>query len=134
MAAVETPCVEWQGSKDNKGYGRRYDRRTDKPALVHRLEWEKANGPIPPGLFVMHLCDNPACYRVDHLRLGTAADNNADMHAKGRDYWRHRTHCKNGHAYTDDNIVIEYANGKPFRRCITCRNEYRRRTRARSAA
>lgn len=27
---------------------------------------------------------NPPCFRYDHLRLGTAADNTADMLAKGR--------------------------------------------------
>lgn len=32
----------------------------------------------------MHLCDNPPCFRFDHLRLGTHAENLADMRAKGR--------------------------------------------------
>ena len=57
---------------------------------VHRIAWELLVGPIPPGLFVLHHCDNPPCVRVDpdpaisHLFLGTIADNNADMAAKGR--------------------------------------------------
>jgi len=33
---------------------------------------------------VMHLCDNPPCFRYDHLRVGTTADNTADMLAKDR--------------------------------------------------
>lgn len=37
----------------------------------------------------MHRCDNPPCFRYDHLLLGTHHDNNLDMLAKGRD--RHGT-------------------------------------------
>lgn len=44
-----------------------------------------ANGAIPGNLFVLHKCDVPLCVRHDHLFLGTAADNTADMLAKGRD-------------------------------------------------
>lgn len=36
------------------------------------------------GKEVMHLCDNPACYRYDHLRIGTRSDNMQDSIAKGR--------------------------------------------------
>ena len=36
------------------------------------------------GKVVMHLCDNPPCVNVNHLRVGTVAENNADRDAKGR--------------------------------------------------
>lgn len=35
---------------------------------------------------VRHRCDNPPCWKLDHLVLGTASDNSADMVARGR--WR----------------------------------------------
>lgn len=50
---------------------------------VHRVAWELANGPIPDGLFVCHHCDVPACFRIDHLFLGTSNDNLHDAIRKG---------------------------------------------------
>lgn len=79
---LDTPCAEWEGTKNDRGYGVRKVR--GKQERAHRLAWKEVHGPIPPGLVVMHLCDNPPCCRVDHLRLGTIAENNADMVAKGR--------------------------------------------------
>ena len=48
---------------------------------VHRLAYTLAHGYIMPGLQVCHRCDNPACFRIEHLKLGTAAENQ-------RDRWR----------------------------------------------
>jgi hypothetical protein len=57
-----------------------------KLVKAHRLSWELANGPIPPGLWVLHLCDNKRCVRPDHLYVGTRADNLRDMRRKGRGF------------------------------------------------
>ena len=75
-------CWEWTGYKVPFGYGR--VSFNGKLQSVHRLVWEAINGPIPEGLWVLHHCDNPPCFRPDHLFLGTPADNCRDALNKGR--------------------------------------------------
>ena len=69
-------CLIWTGSKTDNGYGR--FRVNDRTTIVHRYAWEKANGPIPDGMVVDHMCWNRACVNVEHLRVVTVAQNNAN--------------------------------------------------------
>lgn len=66
-------CLIWTGAKVPKGYGQIAINNTQMP--VHRYAWEQANGPIPPGHIVDHICHNRACVNTDHLRLATVAQN-----------------------------------------------------------
>ncbi len=79
---TECGCQIWMGSVTSKGYG--FFGRNNRDCSAHRASWVLANGPIPRGLWVLHRCDIPACINPDHLFLGTAADNTADMIRKGR--------------------------------------------------
>ncbi len=75
-------CLVWTGTKQPSGYGLvGYEGRTQR---VHRAVWQRAHGPIPAGLIVMHSCDNPPCCELSHLSLGTNTDNVRDCIAKGR--------------------------------------------------
>lgn len=75
-------CHEWQRPLAVRGYGQLSV--NGHPRAAHRFAWERANGPVPKGLHVLHHCDNRRCVNVAHLFIGTNLDNTKDMHAKGR--------------------------------------------------
>jgi hypothetical protein len=83
-------CTEWHGALTKDGYGLISFMENGKLrcTTAHRKIWELSNGPVPAERVVMHTCDNKACVRIDHLRLGTQLDNIHDMIAKGRDNFR----------------------------------------------
>lgn len=58
--------------------------RGGKLLRMNRYIYEKYYDLIPPGMLVMHTCDNPSCINPEHLRLGTPQDNVRDMINKGR--------------------------------------------------
>lgn len=85
-------CWLWTGPVMKNGYGQtaRHYRRI----LTHRYAYELAHGPIPEGMCVCHTCDIRRCINPNHLFLGTVADNNRDMRAKGRSGWQVNPDCR----------------------------------------
>jgi hypothetical protein len=79
-------CWEWQGTKNEHGYG--YfsipNDGKNKKIKAHRLSYYIHYKVDPIGFLVRHKCDNPACCNPNHLELGTTQDNVDDMKNRGR--------------------------------------------------
>lgn len=97
-------CWLWQGVLNSSGYG------------PHREFWTDANGPIPMGLVVDHLCRQRSCVNPEHMELVTHSEN-----------LRRRPTCREGHEWTEES-TYSY---KGYRLCRICRaaraREFRRR-------
>ena len=81
-------CWLWRGARIGRGYG--MFELNYKSIYAHRHSWTLANGEIPPGICVLHRCDNPSCVNPDHFFLGTNAENSKDCVNKKRQ-WRKLT-------------------------------------------
>jgi hypothetical protein len=112
-------CWPWTGAKHKQGYGL----YGAGPKRAHRVAWTLVHGEIPPGLQVLHRCDNPPCVNPGHLLLGTALDNQQDKAAKGRHWQQKKTHCPQGHEFTPENTYLPPSGG---RKCVQCRRDRKR--------
>lgn len=110
-----TGCWEWQGAKTKAGYGTMTPSGSGKQQYTHRLMWELMIEPIPKGLQIDHLCQNHACCNPSHLEPVTHKENQRRSWAKGRKR-KPKTHCKRGHAWTEENTYLF-----PSRQCRVCR-------------
>ena len=82
-------CIPWLGYKTAKGHGVIQTASTgSRKTCAHRIAWVLKHGDLAPKILVLHRCDNPSCVNVDHLFLGSAKENTADMVSKKRHMWR----------------------------------------------
>lgn len=82
----ETGCRLWQGATTCWGHGHFNVKLPDgryRTVIAHRHAYKRYVGPIPDGMMVCHKCNVPNCVNVDHLYIGTAADNCRDMRVAG---------------------------------------------------
>lgn len=128
----EGDCLVWTGAVQSKGYGSVGvgNRRT---ALVHRVMFEMAHGPIPDGHQVDHVkargCRHRLCINPAHLEAVTPREN---VHRAGHG---EQTHCKRNHPLSGPNLLLKKRGDRGvLRNCRTCQREAQRRWRAAQAA
>lgn len=114
-------CHEWTGAIGADGYGRIKLRVDGRPATLatHRVAYELANGPIPDGLHIDHLCRNRPCCNPAHLEAVTQAVNNERMRTAHSIGGAAGT-CIHGHEFTDANTYVT-PDGR--RQCRACNKE-----------
>lgn len=113
-------CWLWEGATIPAGYGHLHLNGTN--TFAHRLAYELANGPIPEGLTIDHLCRVPACVNPSHLEAVTMREN--VLRGKGPAAKNARkTHCPYGHAY---DVIASHR-----RRCSQCEARRRKQFNAR---
>lgn len=109
-------CWEWTGAKTRGGYG---NFSIDSyHVMAYRFAYELANGPIPDGLTIDHLCRNHGCVRPSHLEAVTAAENKR-RGMGGPAVNARKTECHRGHPFEGGRrycLVCKRANDKRRRR------------------
>lgn len=69
-------------------------------------------------------CNIPACVHPDHLYEGTQADNNRDTVIAGNHRDANKTHCPQGHEYTNINTIYNKKGHRKCRKCQKISNDY----------
>lgn len=114
-------CLEWTGTKNDKGYG--YIKNGGQRYKAHRVAWILHYGELDESMLIDHVCHNRACVRLAHLRPVTNKQNSENRSvvraksgimgvyqgANGRWYGRvvhyGKTYPVGGHATAEDATV-----------------------------
>lgn len=122
----ETGCRLWQGAKTSKGYGQiiidgevYYTHRVSA-FIYFGLDLSTRDKQV------LHdnSCPNKNCWAPDHIRVGEHYDNvkdlmNTNKYGPPKHDWT-KTHCPQGHEYTEENTKIRFGR---YRECKICNRE-----------
>lgn len=109
-------CWLWSGpSNSGKGSYGRFGADGQR-WLAHRYAYTLLVGPIPPGYELDHVvCAVTRCVRPEHLEPVTPEEH--ERRSDQGAYNRRKTHCPQGHPYTEENTRPVGSSGRACRRC-----------------
>lgn len=105
-----------------------------KRQLAHRAAYQLVHGEIPKGLELDHLCRNTECLNPSHLEAVTHRVNSLRAPNFIGNYHKTKTHCRNGHEYSGDNLFINVNGGRECKICTTAaKNRWYQRQKEKAA-
>lgn len=118
LKSGDNQCWIWTGALDSNGYGVFNARNTAgfSGQKSHRYSYLLAHGKLPEDLELDHLCRVRPCCNPAHLEAVTQKINTMRGVGFGP-VNAEKTHCPQGHEYTEENT---YTSEKGWRRCRIC--------------
>lgn len=108
-------CWIWTKPQDKEGYG--YLKWQGRTRRSHRIIYDFLRGGLNDDLVIDHLCRNRLCQNPWHMEQVTNKEN--VLRGEGLAAVNARkTHCKNGHEFSPDNL---YLTPRGRRDCRICR-------------
>lgn len=130
LARAEGECWVWaRGPYGDDDYGR--FRMWGREIVAHRIAYRDFGKKIPDDMVLDHLCRNRKCVNPMHLEPVAQVVNVR----RGARPMVNRDVCRNGHALSDENIILIKRGKLPtVRACRQCQKEAKRRAYLKSKA
>jgi len=116
LATATGPCWLWSEASPDADYGR--FKLFNKWGAAHRIAFKDFGKELPDELHLDHLCRIHNCVRPSHLEAVTVMVN---VH---RGINGNKTHCKNGHEFSADNVQVRVTKAGTARLCMACRKAH----------
>lgn len=110
----DSGCWEWTASLDTGGYAQLG--RGGKNLRGHRVAFQAAGNTLVRGLVIDHLCRNRKCVNPDHLEQVSNQENLRRGESPSAENSR-KTHCKNGHPLSGENLFVARNSSRQCRIC-----------------